>query len=154
MKRVVAIAVFAGCWANNPPPPPRSTDLRNTAPPIETPQPLPDHSVWTGRYECGQGVTALQLTLDRHRGGRATATFDFGPHADNPTVPAGAYRMQGRTFEDAGKIHVSLAPDGWLSQPDGYIMVGIEGDIDPLRRTLKGKIVYVGCDWVDLRRAD
>lgn len=151
--RALAVVVMAGCWSN---PPPQYTGVQNTAP-ANAPKtvPLPAHSTWTGRYECGQGVTALQLTIDLEPGDAARAIFDFGPLADNPTVPNGSYRMRGTVVASSGDtMSVSLHPDEWIDQPENYVMVGLEGTIDPARHSLRGRILNDACAWLDVKRSD
>jgi hypothetical protein len=110
--------------------------------------------VWTGRYECAQGVSALQLTLDVEPDGRARAIFDFGPLADNPTVPNGSYRLRGTAVPADDAITVSLQPDEWIDQPENYVMVGIQGGIDAQRHSLRGRILNDSCAWLDVKRSD
>ena len=44
---------------------------------------------WTGKYICGQGITALHLTIQKVSAGKMiAATFSFGPLPENPDVPA------------------------------------------------------------------
>ncbi|MGE0401148.1 MAG: hypothetical protein AB7T06_30845 [Kofleriaceae bacterium] len=158
MRARVAIAgcfaflAGAGCWST---PPPQPAGVQNTAPSTApTIASLPAHTVWTGRYECAQGVTAAQLTLDVEPGGRARAIFDFGPLADNPTVPNGSYRLRGTAVEADDAITVSLQPEEWIDQPDGYVMVGIQGGIDANRRALRGRMLNDSCAWLDVKRSE
>jgi hypothetical protein len=94
------------------------------------------------------------VTINVERDGRARAIFDFGPHADNPTIPKGSYRLRGtaKPLDDA--IDVSLQPDEWIDRPDGYEMVGILGGIDAERRGLRGRILNDSCGWLDVKRTD
>lgn len=154
MMRALALIVVAGCWSKPPPTAPTSVGNAATR---ATPQPvraLPPHTVWIGRYECGQGVTALQLTLDVDPNGRATAIFDFGPLADNPTVPSGSYTLRGNAEPTGDAITVSLEPDRWISQPENYVMVPLLGGIDADRRRMRGRILNDACSWLDIKRAD
>jgi hypothetical protein len=150
---IVLLLPWWGCWTNNPPPPPQG--VRNVAP-ATTPAvgPLASHTSWRGRYECAQGVTALQLTLDVDPNGRAAAIFDFGPLADNPSIPAGSYRMTGSATPTDDAITVTLEPEAWISQPDDYMMVGIQAGIDASRRGMRGRITHASCGWIDLKRID
>lgn len=156
MRRAVIVVGCAvgGCWASAPPP--SSPVVQNTTSadtPSSAPR-LPSRSVWTGRYECAQGVTAVELTLDIDSGGAAIAVFEFGPLADNPTVPAGAYRMRGVVTQQRDRIAVVLDPDRWIEQPDGYMMVGLRATIDRDRRKIEGHIENASCDWFDAQRSE
>ncbi|HVY88573.1 MAG TPA: hypothetical protein VG942_06870 [Hyphomonadaceae bacterium] len=82
---------------------------------------------WSGKYICGQGVTALQLHIAKGQGKAITATFIFGPLPENPTVPNGAYQMRG-TFDPATS-RMKLSGIKWIKAPDGYIMVGLDGHL-------------------------
>ncbi len=150
--RALLLLTLAGCWSN---PSPQPTSVQNIAPPnAPTTLPLPAHTVWTGRYECAQGVTAVQLTLDVEPDGRARAIFDFGPLADNPTVPNGSFRLRGTTKPTDATITVALQPDEWIDRPPDYVMVGMEGQIDKTRRKLRGRMLNDSCAWLDVKRND
>ncbi len=148
--RAVPFLFLAACWSASTPAPPPS--LHNATPPSATD--LPAHTVWTGRYECAQGVTAVQLTLDIEPDGRARAIFDFGPLADNPTLPNGSFRMRGtaRPLDEAIDVH--LSPDEWIDRPDNYEMVALHVGIDKARRGMRGRMLNDSCDWLDAKRMD
>jgi hypothetical protein len=151
LASIVVCGVLAGCW-NSPPP---VTPVKNVAPvTAPTTNELPAHTVWTGRYECAQGVTAVQLTLDVEPDGRARAIFDFGPLADNPTLPNGSFRMRGtaKPLDDAIDVH--LSPEEWIDRPDNYEMVPLHAGIDATRRALRGRLLNDGCAWLDAKRLD
>lgn len=94
---------------------------------------------WTGRYICGQGVTALNLTIAKAATPNAlTATFRFGPLPENPEVPKGAYQMRG-TF-DAGSRHVRLDGVKWIDAPIGYVMVGLDGHVSESGNRITGSV--------------
>ncbi len=150
--RALVLIVIAGCWSGSPPPP---ASVQNTAPAnAPTSNAMPAHTIWTGRYECAQGVTAVKLTLDVETDGRARAIFDFGPLADNPTIPNGSYRLVGTATPADDAITVSLQPDEWIDRSDGYEMVGLQGGIDAQRRGLRARILNSNCDWLDVHRSD
>ncbi|MDO9338873.1 MAG: hypothetical protein Q7T61_20965 [Caulobacter sp.] len=75
--------------------------------------------VWKGNYECAQGKTALTLTLDGDADGDIDGTFAF----DFQGV-SGSYRLRGVITPDG---ELKLNPTTWISQPDGYGMVGLAG---------------------------
>ncbi|MFN0253423.1 MAG: hypothetical protein ACKV2T_41520 [Kofleriaceae bacterium] len=145
--------LLASCWSS---PAPRPPPPQNVVPPdaVAAPPPLPARTIWTGRYECGQGVTAVHLTLDVEPSGRARAIFDFGPLADNPTVPNGSFRLIGKATPADDAIDVWLRPEEWIDRPPGYEMVGIHVGIDARRRSLRGKMLNDSCDWLDAKRVD
>ena len=94
---------------------------------------------WTGRYICGQGVTALNLTIAKAASPNAlTATFRFGPLPENPEVPKGAYQMRG-TY-DAGSRHVRLDGVKWIEAPLGYVMVGLDGHVSESGSRITGAV--------------
>lgn len=94
---------------------------------------------WTGRYICGQGVTALHLSIGKpSTGNRLVATFSFGPLPENPGVPKGAYTMRG-TY-DAGARRLRLQGQAWISAPSGYVMVPLEGSLSASGDAIAGHI--------------
>lgn len=149
---MIVVAMVAGCWSNPPPP---TTSVANVAATnAPTTNPLPAHTVWDGRYECAQGVTAVKLTLDVEPDGRARAIFDFGPLADNPTLPNGSFRLRGTAKPIDDAIEINLQPDEWIDRPDNYEMVGLRAGVDATRRGIRGRILNDSCDWLDAKRAD
>lgn len=150
--RALASILLAGCWAAPPPaaPPPARAAAGSATQVAE----LPAHTVWIGRYECAQGVTAVQLTLDVEPMGRARAIFDFGALADNPTVPNGSYRLRGTYEAKDDAVDVWLQPEEWIDRPDNYEMVGLHAGIDASRRGLRGRILNDACSWFDAKRSD
>ena len=118
-------------------------------------EPFPLHSKWEGHYQCSQGVTAMHLELTAQRDGKLTAIFEFGPTPENPTVPTGAYRLQGTIrVGKGGTFEIALAPHEWLVEPDGYIMVSFSATSSRKWRRLVGRIEHPACGELDVRRAD
>jgi hypothetical protein len=120
-------------------------------------------SVWRGSYVCGQGPTALQLSLNRTCGrGEAeqprvtcsiAGTFEFGPLAENPAVPHRSYRVTGTMVENArGELAFVIAPREWIERPDGYVMVGLQATTDATRHQMDGRIDDNACGAVTLTR--
>lgn len=153
--RVASLLLLTACWSSSPSPEPiqNTEPLRNTVPrgPAEL-EPLPVHTVWRGFYECAQGKTAVQLTLDVDSDGSAKAIFDFGPHADNPNVPPGSYRLIGTRREDGVKLAFDLTPERWISQPPGYEMVGLSAITGSRRLRMRGRITHPACGAFDVQR--
>ncbi|HOZ26233.1 MAG TPA: hypothetical protein PLH23_10130 [Hyphomonadaceae bacterium] len=109
---------------------------------------------WTGRYICGQGVTALNLTIVKAASPSAlTATFRFGPLPENPEVPKGSYQMRG-TFDSASR-HVRLDGVRWIDAPSGYIMVGLDGHVNVSGSRITGSVPDMfPCSSFEVWRAD
>jgi hypothetical protein len=119
---------------------------------------LPAITVWEGRYMCPQGVTAVELTLERGLTTPDTgetsvdAVFTFGPHVGNPGLPTGSYRMTGQISAVAGELVVSLQPDAWITRPLTYEMVSVQATIDRDQRRLVGTIGSPRCSWIEANR--
>lgn len=125
-------------------------DMRAAAEPRSR---IPPFSVWIGSYTCPQGVTALRLSIEAKSNGEAVATFEFGPHPDNPKLPRGEYRMMGAVrLLSRGQLHVKLAPDRWITQPDGWSMTGLTATSDLEQQTLEGRIDAQACGELSARR--
>lgn len=131
--------------AHTPPPPP--TPPRRPAPPrVQPPScPLTPGTVFTGRYLCAQGSTALTLRVTEVRGTSVRAEFDFD-HA--PSRAAGLYTLTGTCVGD----HLSLSPEAWVRQPFGYIMVGMRGDLSDHAARFRGSITHPSCGGFDVAR--
>jgi hypothetical protein len=109
---------------------------------------------WRGSYTCAQGVTGLTLTIEAGPHG-VTALFDFYAVPENPTVPAGRFKMAG--FYDSNARTLTLHPREWLRQPPGYLTVGIRAHVDLEWGVMLGSVTgstseTYGCTWVRLRR--
>src|SRR6202035_768816 len=78
--------------------------------------------VWTGTYDCSQGLTGVRLTITGANGGALVATVDFYPVATNPSVAEGSYELVGTYSAADGLV---LHPDYWVDEPPGYEMVGL-----------------------------
>lgn len=141
-----------GCWSSSSPPPPPEP-LHNARPPGPAErEPLPAHTVWRGFYECAQGKTALQLTLDLDTDRSVKAIFDFGPHEDNPGLPPGSYRLTGTWRDDGPTIAIALVPEAWIYQPSNYEMVGLTAVTGSRRQRMRGQITNAACGALDVRR--
>lgn len=108
---------------------------------------IPAFSAWTGSYVCAQGTTALRLSLVVRGGSAAIATFEFGPHPDNPKLPSGEFLLTGTVrLLSRGQLQVKLVPDRWITRPgEGWQMVGLSATSDPGQRLLSGHIDAPGC---------
>jgi hypothetical protein len=99
--------------------------------------------VWRGRYDCAQGSTGLTLTVKATGVNAVVAIFSFYAIADNPHVPSGQFRMFGQLEGGAG--HLTLVPRAWMRRPPFYVMVGLDGDYDPVSGQYKGQVDGPGC---------
>jgi hypothetical protein len=106
---------------------------------------------WRGDYICGQGNTALALTIEARKDGGLSALFHFEAAADNPGVPTGCYEMQGR-FTPATR-EVTLGPQRWLRRPRNYVMVGLEGHLSADGEEIQGMVQGPGCSFFRVQRA-
>jgi hypothetical protein len=107
---------------------------------------------WTGKYICAQGVTALDLHIDKTGGNAIKATFSFGPLPENPDVPKGLYEMRG-TFDPSTRS-VILHGARWISEPDGYVMVDLKGRVAQTGQNISGVVPgLAGCTNFEIWRA-
>ncbi len=148
---LVVLLVTAGCWQEAQPaatttPTVHKLDARKP--------PASHHTVWEGKYTCAQGVTGLHLELDTASNGVTTGIFEFYGIAQNPNwVPRGSYRLRGLvTMSQAGSFALALAPDGWITEPPGYLMVGLQATSDRERRSLIGRLTDPSCAFMKLAR--
>ena len=108
--------------------------------------------IWKGHYVCGQGATALALTIVEKDKGAISATFSFSPSPDNPDVPSGSYTMTGR-FQ-ANTRQLTLHPQDWLMHPSGFVAVGLTGILDLSSTSLRGTIESPGCQHFEVTKVD
>ncbi len=108
---------------------------------------------WTGTYACIQGETALHLGIRTQSDGTLTALFRFGGLASNPTVPRGCFTLTGAF--DPISSRVTLSPERWLVHPPEFVMVGLDGSLDPDGSHFAGTIAGgSACTTFDLERSD
>jgi hypothetical protein len=95
------------------------------------------------------------LSIEARPSGEAVATFEFGPHPDNPKLPRGEYRMTGTVrLLSRGQLRVKLVPDQWITQPEGWTMTGLGATSDLEQQTLEGRIDEPACGELSVRRED
>lgn len=118
------------------------------------PRHVPQYSVWTGSYDCAQGVTSLRLVIEtRSTGGAAMGKFEFGPHDANPNLPTGSFWMKGTVqLAASGVLEIRLAPDRWIQQPAGWVMVPLRVTSNPEQRAITGSIEFPSCSWIKASR--
>lgn len=102
----------------------------------------PLHSgVWSGVYQCAQGLTGARLSLSVGPDGAATGLFEFYAVKNNPTVPRGCFEMAGRVDADG---RLALAPGAWRLHPAGFVTVSLAGQQIAGNR-LVGQVQGPGC---------
>jgi hypothetical protein len=99
---------------------------------------------WTGKYVCGQGVTALRLVITATGGGGARAVAHFFPTPENPRVPEGCFTATGLFEKTSGQL--SLRKERWIMRPRNYVMTDFDGTVDADGKNLSGRLSGVqGC---------
>lgn len=141
MRRVLTSAVIA---------------IATVAAHADSPKKPPPLSVWVGEYTCSQGLTAVRLGLDIRSNGTVEASFQFGPHPENPSVPAGEVAMKGTvTVLARDRFRVHLEPDHWVAKPDDrWQMVGLTATSDLEHRILEGHIDDKRCGDIRVKREE
>ena len=110
----------------------------------------PMDGVWVGEYVCGQGKTALALTIREAPGGGAHVLFQFSGTPQNPKVPMGSFEM--KAGMDAFSGGLVFSPVKWVHQPPGYTMLGLKGKLHD-QNTLMGEVTGgAGCSTFIVRR--
>jgi Protein kinase domain len=104
--------------------------------------------VWTGTYDCNQGLTGVQLTITGSTGGALRATVEFYPVASNPGVAQGSYELVGSYSAAQGLV---LNPDYWISEPAGYEMVGLSAPT-PHANSMNGSVQGLNCSTFSVTR--
>src|SRR5215469_6597680 len=115
-KKTASIAISIFCIACLP--------VQPVYPQTASPQPL-EATSWNGFYSCAQGQTALRLKTQSTPQGTVDAEFEFGPMNNGDNIPSGSFRLRRSIRSTDGFLQ--LNPVGWISQPPGYTMVGLEG---------------------------
>ncbi len=104
--------------------------------------------VWTGTYDCGQGLTGVKLTITGATGGALMARIDFYPVASNPGVPDGSYELVGSYSTAKGLV---LNPDYWIDEPANYEMVGLSAS-SPHANSMSGAVHGLNCSTFSVTR--
>jgi Protein kinase domain len=130
-------------------PPARSAGSGAVSSPAQTAPSRPEvDGVWTGTYDCNQGLTGVQLTITGSTGGALKATVDFYPVASNPGVAKGSYELVGSYSAAQGLV---LNPDYWISEPAGYEMVGLSAP-SPHANLMNGSVQGLNCSTFSVTR--
>ena len=104
--------------------------------------------VWTGTYDCNQGLTGVQLRITGSTVSALKATLDFYPVASNPDVAKGSYELVGSYSAAQGLV---LNPDYWISEPAGYEMVGLSAP-SPHANLMNGSVLGLNCSTFSVTR--
>lgn len=97
--------------------------------------------LWRGEYVCGQGLTALNLSMREDERGRVTATFAFSEHPKNPGVPTGCFTLAGRYNARTGAL--ALKQERWIKQPDPFwYMIDFGGTVSKDGAHYSGKVIF------------
>jgi hypothetical protein len=106
---------------------------------------------WTGKYVCGQGVTAIRLVVLPTGAGGARAVAHFFATPENPRVPEGCFALTGLFDQVTGEF--SLRPARWIVRPRSYSMPGLSGMVDGSGKAFGGRMSGVkGCSTFSLTR--
>jgi len=92
---------------------------------------------WQGTYVCGQGVTGLTLTITKQSGATFSGTFHFFPVVENPNAKEGCFAVSGH-FVTARRVFVGGST--WISRPENYVTVDLDGQVSPDGRGISGKV--------------
>ena len=99
---------------------------------------------WSGKYVCGQGVTALRVVITATGGGGVRAMAHFFPTPENPRVPEGCFTLTGLFEKNSGQL--SLRRERWIVRPRNYAMTDFDGTVDADGKNLSGRLSGVqGC---------
>jgi hypothetical protein len=111
----------------------------------------PAEAEYQGVYFCGSQVAHLTLKVLPQSGEARRAMFSFGPEPTSPSVPRGAFIVEGSIDLRGGAM--TLTPVQWVSQPPGYNWLGLSGRSDDGGKTFRGRVTDSGaCTSFTLQR--
>ncbi len=93
---------------------------------------------WRGSYVCAQGSTGLNLTINSQSEGNFSGYFHFFPQRKNLLAKEGCYTVSGHIDE---QNYVIIEAGRWITRPEGYVTVGLDGSLEVLSKSLAGKVV-------------
>jgi hypothetical protein len=94
---------------------------------------------YRGAYFCGQQLAHLTLRVFPRQGDLPRrAVFIFAPQPTSPEVPRGAFIVEGSIDLLGGTL--SLTPVSWVSQPEGYSWLGLQGSSTDGGKTFRGPV--------------
>lgn len=107
------------------------------------------YGIWNGTYMCGQGATALTLTLaPATTESGFQAVFSFGSTPGN-AVPTGSFLMSGSLINGV----LQLNPLRWVHQPPGYGMVALSAEVTGAKPgALVGQVQSPACTTFSVTR--
>jgi hypothetical protein len=114
----------------------------------------PVEAEYQGAFFCGRQVARLTLKVFLQSDEpRRRAMFSFGPQPTSPAMPHGAFIVEGSIGLQGGPM--SFLPVKWVSKPDGYTWLGLNGSSDDGGRTFGGRITgNSACSVFTLKRID
>jgi hypothetical protein len=95
---------------------------------------------WTGSYTCPQGLTNLTLHIGNVFGASIDAIFEFDYVPGNTS---GSYALTG-SFDETTQ-QARFTPGAWISQPPGWISVGMLGTVQSGCAVYSGEITDDDC---------
>jgi hypothetical protein len=107
--------------------------------------------IWTGRYHCAEGDTAVTVALTVEDGGAAHGTFAFGNLPGRSNVQPGKYLIAGRYYQRGGSLQ--MEPVGWIDKPPGYTQLGFALTYVLRAQWLTGRIEWKSCSTIILQKA-
>lgn len=105
---------------------------------------------WTGEYVCNQGVTGMTLRIDRVEPD-IRARYIFYRIDENPNLPSGCFTLRGAYDPASGAL--KLFQFEWIRQPEGWLMVDLDGVVDPLGPAFAGAVFGYNCTTFTLQKA-
>lgn len=97
--------------------------------------------LWRGEYTCGQGLTAMALSLREDACGNVHAVMTFSEHPKNPGVPTGCFTLAGRYNARSGAL--TLKQQKWIKQPDPYwYMIDLSGKVSADGASYAGNVGF------------
>jgi hypothetical protein len=98
---------------------------------------------WTGTYTCPQGLTGLTLSLNAQDGDTVTGYFHFYPPMSNQRPREGCFSVRGRIDKEQ---RIRIEAVRWITQPEGYVTVDLEGALDDRGAVFTGTVVPSAVD--------
>jgi hypothetical protein len=105
---------------------------------------------WRGTY----GAQGLSLTICQGFGSAVDAVLHFYAVRQNPGVPTGCFRMQGRPGADTQEFSLASDNGQWIVRPYNYIVVNFHGRLSGDGSSMHGRVEGPGCSDFDLQRLD
>merc|ERR1712007_251526 len=98
--------------------------------------------VFVGSYSCSQGRTGLRLTIDRW----PAARFTFFPVEGSKNSCSGEFAMAGSWNPRRQVLTFSPAFNPWITNPCGYVSLGLTGDLSEKGHEFAGHIIQSSDD--------